>query len=276
QKKNKKNQSIWKTIIEKVNSVGTVQRSVTEVKDIWSNMCRNRKMRFAEHRRETQKTGGGPPPAPLSQTVADIVDLYKGCSSFVGVSGGLETPISKQTVVLFYNSNIMVKKNDIYCNPTTPPPPSPNPTHHFNSLIFQKKYSISARKHIKIDYITTGRNLVQAPYIGLNIVEVPSAEDFYQAQRLNSPETGCSNATLPEMTAETASVTVTETINKSKKDKNKPKRKNAEDVYELQCVVLERELQKNNLQIELFELLLKKAKREDRELSVAELFPSLS
>ena len=58
--------------------------------------------------------------------------------------------------------------------------------------------------------------------------------------------------------------------------RNKPKRKNAEDVYELQCVVLERELQKNNLQIELFELLLKKAKREDRELSVAELFPSLS
>ena len=58
--------------------------------------------------------------------------------------------------------------------------------------------------------------------------------------------------------------------------RNKPKRKNAEDVYELQCVVLERELQKNNLQIELLELLLKKAKREDRELSVAELFPSLS
>ena len=59
-------------------------------------------MRFAEHRRETQKTGGGPPPAPLSQTVADIVDLYKGCSSFVGVSGGIETPISKHTGVLFY------------------------------------------------------------------------------------------------------------------------------------------------------------------------------
>ena len=54
--------------------------------------------------------GGGPPPAPLSQTVADIVDLYEGCSSFVGVSGGMETSISKQTGVIFYNSNIMVKK----------------------------------------------------------------------------------------------------------------------------------------------------------------------
>ena len=106
----KKTQSIWKTRTEKVNAVGTAQRSVTEVKDKWRNMCRDAKMRFTEHRRETQKTGGGPSPAPLSQTVADIVDLYKGCSSFVGVSGGLETPISKQTVVLFYNSNIMVKK----------------------------------------------------------------------------------------------------------------------------------------------------------------------
>ena len=54
--------------------------------------------------------------------------------------------------------------------------------------------------------------------------------------------------------------------------RNKPKRKSAEDVSELQCVALE----KNNLQIELLELLLKKAKREDRELSVAKLFPSLS
>ena len=112
------NISIWKSITEKVNAVGTTQRSVTEVKDKWRNMCGVEEMRFTEHRRETQKTGGGgAPPAPLSQTVADIVDLYKGCRSFVGVSGGIETQISNQTGVLFYNSNIMVKKNDIYCNP---------------------------------------------------------------------------------------------------------------------------------------------------------------
>ena len=125
---NQKKQSIWKTITEKVNAVGNAQRSLTEVKDKWRNMCRDAKMRFAEHRRESQKTGGGPPPAPLSQTVADIVDLYKGCSSFVGVSGGIETPISKQTGVLFYNSNIMGEK--MISTVTQQPPPSPNPTHH--------------------------------------------------------------------------------------------------------------------------------------------------
>ena len=76
---------------------------MTEVTDKRRNMCRDAKLSFAEHRRETQKTGGGPPPAPLSQTVADIVDLSEGCSSFVGVSGGMETSISKQTDVLFYN-----------------------------------------------------------------------------------------------------------------------------------------------------------------------------
>ena len=80
---------------------------------------RGAKQQFAEHRRKTQKTGRGPPPAPLSQTVADIVDLYKGCSSFVGISGGMETSISKQTGVLFYNSNIMVNNRyQLY------PPPS--------------------------------------------------------------------------------------------------------------------------------------------------------
>ena len=56
---NQKNQSIWKTITEKVNAVGNAQRSLTEVKDKWRNMCRDAKMRFAEHRRESQKTGSG-------------------------------------------------------------------------------------------------------------------------------------------------------------------------------------------------------------------------
>ena len=64
-------QSVWKSITKKVNAVDPAQRSVTEVKDKWRNMCRDAKLRFADHRRETQKTGGGPPPAPLSQTVAD-------------------------------------------------------------------------------------------------------------------------------------------------------------------------------------------------------------
>ena len=93
-----------------------------------------RRCALCENRRKTQKTGGRPPPAPLSQTVADIVDLYKGCSSFVGVSGGTETPISKQTGVLFYNSNIMVKK---LISTVTHPSFPLNPAHQFNSLIFQ-------------------------------------------------------------------------------------------------------------------------------------------
>ena len=96
----------------------------------YPKICDRSKKKMAEHGRGRRDAlygtqegdpedwgGGGAPPAPLSQTVADIVDLYKGCRSFVAVSGGIETQISNQTGVLFYNSNIMVKKNDIYCNP---------------------------------------------------------------------------------------------------------------------------------------------------------------
>lgn len=54
----------------------------------------------------------------------------------------------------------------------------------------------------------------------------------------------------------------------------KPKKKSAEDVYALQCAVLEKELEKNNLQIEFLNILLRKAKREE-ELTVTDLFSSL-
>lgn len=55
----------------------------------------------------------------------------------------------------------------------------------------------------------------------------------------------------------------------------KPKRTSEDDVRTLQCAVLERELKKNNLQIELLKLLIQKSKKAD-DLSVNDLFQSLS
>ncbi|XP_062587003.1 uncharacterized protein LOC134248607 [Saccostrea cucullata] len=73
---NQKKQAVWKSITEKVNAVGTAHRTMTGIKDKWRNMCRDAKQKFTEHRRESKKTGGGPPPTPLSQTLSDIVNIY--------------------------------------------------------------------------------------------------------------------------------------------------------------------------------------------------------
>lgn len=90
-----------------------------------------------------------------------------------------------------------------------------------------------------------------------------------------SPATGCSNATLPAPVMTDSTSCKRNSTDKSKQEKAKAKKKTAEDVYALQCAVLEKELKKNNLQIELLNILLTKAKREE-ELSVTDLFSSLS
>ncbi|XP_061187167.1 nuclear apoptosis-inducing factor 1-like [Saccostrea echinata] len=88
---NAKKQAIWLEIVRKVNAVGVAKRSLTEVKDKWRNMCREAKLKFTENRRQMTKTGGGPPPTPLSQTMQDVVDMYRDASSFHGIEGGIET-----------------------------------------------------------------------------------------------------------------------------------------------------------------------------------------
>lgn len=48
---------------------------------------------FTEHRRQSQKTGGGPPPTPLSPNLVDVVrvDMYRDSSAFSGIQVGMET-----------------------------------------------------------------------------------------------------------------------------------------------------------------------------------------
>nr|XP_034322454.1 uncharacterized protein LOC117688478 [Crassostrea gigas] len=122
--------------------------------------------------------------------------------------------------------------------------------------------------------MTTRCDDSQTPSFGLTIIEVPAEElsnsskvsnqsssDYVSvSQRPISPATGCSNATLPVMTDTTSCKR--NSTDKSKQEKAKAKKKSAEDVYALQCAVLEKELEKNNLQIELLNILLTHVERQ--------------
>lgn len=90
---NDKKKHIWRNIIDKVIALGVSRRTIPEVKDTWRDMCREAKLKFTEHRRQRQKTGGGPPPTPLSPNIADV-DMYRDSSAFSSIQGGMETSIS--------------------------------------------------------------------------------------------------------------------------------------------------------------------------------------
>jgi len=84
---NDKKRAVWKKITEEVNALGVANRTVKEVKTKWTNLHQEAKKSFTEFKREQQKTGGGPPPKPLTEATQRIVEIYKDCSSFTGLSG---------------------------------------------------------------------------------------------------------------------------------------------------------------------------------------------
>uniref|UniRef100_A0A8W8NN17 Myb/SANT-like DNA-binding domain-containing protein n=1 Tax=Magallana gigas TaxID=29159 RepID=A0A8W8NN17_MAGGI len=177
---NQKKQAIWLNITEKVNAVGNTKRTINEVRDKWRNMCRDAKQKFAEHRREAKRTGGGPPPTPLSQTVTEIVDMYKDCSSFVGIPGGMETSISSETenshcyktlkllesdVGLIWHGFFLLASED-----------------HFRTILLKNLapayqiYIVYAILHLTS--LEEGQQLLESFFFCLEVAEVPSERPF--------------------------------------------------------------------------------------------------
>ncbi|CAC5360884.1 unnamed protein product [Mytilus coruscus] len=87
-----KKRLVWEHITERVNSLGVCPRSTKEIKTKWSNLHQEAKKAYTEKARDHHRTGGGPPPKPLSETQEKIVDIYKDCPSFTGLQG-VESPI---------------------------------------------------------------------------------------------------------------------------------------------------------------------------------------
>ena len=83
----RKKRLVWEHITERVNALGVARRSTKEIKTKWSNLHQEAKKAYTENTRDSQKTGGGPPPKPLSATAEKIVEIYKDCPSFTGLQG---------------------------------------------------------------------------------------------------------------------------------------------------------------------------------------------
>ncbi|XP_067271404.1 myb/SANT-like DNA-binding domain-containing protein 4 isoform X2 [Pseudorasbora parva] len=88
-KKNKQ----WEEITEKINARNLgVKRTVSEVIKKYENVSVVAKKEISLHRRESNKTGGGPPPSELSDSTKLVQDIIGADSPVLaGIPGGLES-----------------------------------------------------------------------------------------------------------------------------------------------------------------------------------------
>ncbi|VDH96879.1 Hypothetical predicted protein [Mytilus galloprovincialis] len=90
---------IWQTIAQQTSALGVAIRTAKEVKDKWTNCKKVAKRVFSDNRRESVKTGGGPKPKEVSIAISNIIDLCKDSASFKGIGSGVETDISNEDPV---------------------------------------------------------------------------------------------------------------------------------------------------------------------------------
>ncbi|XP_046566238.1 uncharacterized protein LOC124274914 [Haliotis rubra] len=92
---NDKKKQIWDKITAEINSLGVSNRTSKEIKTKWNNMFQNAKKEFSDRKLQTQKTGGGPCPKPVSSYIEKIMDIYSDSACFNGVAG-VESPVPLQ------------------------------------------------------------------------------------------------------------------------------------------------------------------------------------
>lgn len=108
-KTNKLKQSVWESIAIAVNAAGHASRTVSEVKEKWTNLQRTAKQEFAKFRKEQRKTGGGPQPRTPSAATEKIIEMFQDTPSFKGLEG-FET--GKLFQLLCVTTNVVCNSNN--------------------------------------------------------------------------------------------------------------------------------------------------------------------
>ena len=86
----KERKSAWDVIQKKVLSVSMEHRTIGQLQQKWSDMKSKTKKKAAQMRGEMRVTGGGPPPAELSELEAKVVEGI-GKVAVTGIQHGVDT-----------------------------------------------------------------------------------------------------------------------------------------------------------------------------------------
>ena len=92
----KKKKEAWETISIKINAEFGTKLSKKQVEEKWRYLRRTSKSANASFRRSQKETGGGRPPACLSETQLKMVEILGESAGFSGISGAIETEYSKE------------------------------------------------------------------------------------------------------------------------------------------------------------------------------------
>jgi len=88
---NKRKAELWDSIAIKVSALGVAKRSRDDCSVKWGNMKREAKEVRSTEVVERRKTGGGVCQVMATDQQTRIGEIYKNCSSFAGIPGGLDS-----------------------------------------------------------------------------------------------------------------------------------------------------------------------------------------
>ena len=127
---NKKKEAVWKSIKESQCS-GDCPKISDRGQGQMAEYVRDAKKQFAEHRRETQKTGGGHHLLHSLRQWQTLLICTRAAAPFWDLWRYGDIHIKANRCVI-----LQLKYYGEHWYQLLPPSP-PNPAHHFNSLIFQ-------------------------------------------------------------------------------------------------------------------------------------------
>ncbi|VDI42670.1 Hypothetical predicted protein [Mytilus galloprovincialis] len=237
---------MWEKITAKVNALGVSYRQVLTMPKTNSRM----------KKKERNRTGGGPAPKPISVAEENIINALKDTSSFKGIDDGMETSVGKyfwftdvNNVLPFISNN----KSDGFPQQTetsesTPTQFSIQESSSSDPIYFAEPVSSPIPAQIAV----SGCQTSDEPPSSVESIWIRRLEEVHQR---NKETRYTEDANLPVSAQIPPSCPNSSTQQPPKASENKrtkkPK-KTAEDVYELQCLVLESDLKRNPTQMELF------------------------
>ena len=84
---NKRKRLAWEGICKDLNSVFNNNRTRSNVYEKFSQICSEVKRQHQRRKADSNKTGGGPPPAHLPEYMEQIIDAYASSAKFNGAIG---------------------------------------------------------------------------------------------------------------------------------------------------------------------------------------------
>ncbi|XP_076072081.1 uncharacterized protein LOC143043787 [Mytilus galloprovincialis] len=220
---------MWAKITDEVNALGVSYRKLSTVKTKFRNLARDVKEKFTYERKERNKTGGGPVPKPISMAEENIINAMKDTSSFKGIDGDMETSVG-------------ISHQD-----------TSNSRHSQDSITSDQMFTVEPISPVPaLNAFPTCQTVDDLPS-SVESIWIRRLEQVHQRNEELALSSATVHASLPVPVPAQKQTSTQQQPKPSESMQKKKTKRTVDDVYELQCIVLESDLKRNELQMELFQ-----------------------